>query len=92
MNAQSTASAQINIVQSVSHPFIAPETNGNIVNLFSGQNPSSGTQGWGSSPTQILEGNSFNQASQHPAYTQWDGVPSTPVQNPATNFPVQGVS
>ncbi|XP_074335263.1 zinc finger CCCH domain-containing protein 19-like [Apium graveolens] len=92
-NAQSTASAQINGVQSVSHPFIDPETNGNIVNLVSGQNPASGTQGWGSSPAQISEANSLNQASnQHPAYTQWDGVPSTPVQNLATNFAMQDVS
>ncbi|KAK1369486.1 RDR2-independent DNA methylation protein [Heracleum sosnowskyi] len=92
-NAQSTAAAQSNGVQSVSHPFIVPETNGNIVNLVTGQNPASGTQGWGSSLAQILEANSLNQASnQHPAYPQWDGVPSTPVQNPATNFPMPGVS
>lgn len=90
---QSTAAAQLHGVQNVSNPFIAPETNANIVQSVTANNPALGTQNWGGAPTPSLEANSLVQATtQQPAYAQWGGVQSTPVQNPATNFPVQGVS
>ncbi|KAK1352274.1 RDR2-independent DNA methylation protein [Heracleum sosnowskyi] len=90
---QSIASAQLHGVQNVSNPFIVPETNANIVQSVTANNPALGTQNWGGAPTQSLEANSLVQAStQQPAYAQWGGVQSTTIQNPATNFPMQGVS
>ncbi|XP_017257744.1 zinc finger CCCH domain-containing protein 19 [Daucus carota subsp. sativus] len=90
-NPQSTV-ASLHGGQNVSHPFIAPETNANIVQSVTANNPALGTQNWAGAPTQSLEANSSIQAStQQPVYAQWSGVQSTPVQNPSINFPVQGV-
>lgn len=88
---QSTAAAQLHGVQNISNSFITPESNANNVQSVTANNPALGTQNWGSTPTQSLEANSLVQAStQQPAYAQWGGVQSTPVQT--TNFPVQGIS